>query len=205
MIDISSLSNPTFAGCAGTGGTHDVQCILYDGPDPDYTGREICVASNISVIEVSDVTDKANPVSVATATYADAHHIHQGWFTEDRRYFLQNDETDDNVSATTRTLIWDMADLDNPVMVHEYFGTTPATDHNLYVHGSRAYLSNYRAGLRVLDVVNPLNPTEIAFFDTHSLSDDPGFAGSWSNYPFFESGIIVVTSREEGLFVVRLQ
>jgi hypothetical protein len=31
----------------------------------------------------------------------------------------------------------------------------------------------------------------------------PGFAGSWSNYPFFSSGTIVVSSIEQGLFVVR--
>jgi hypothetical protein len=31
----------------------------------------------------------------------------------------------------------------------------------------------------------------------------PGFAGSWSNYPYFKSGTIVVTSVSEGLFAVR--
>jgi len=33
--------------------------------------------------------------------------------------------------------------------------------------------------------------------------NSPGYAGSWSNYPFFESGVIVFTSMREGLFVVR--
>lgn len=207
MIDVSSPSAPSFAGCyAEAGWTHDVQCVLYDGPDMDYAGQEICVASNVSFLAVTDVSDKASPVSIAIATYSDARYIHQGWFTEDRRYFFQNDELDDHVSTTTRTLIWDMVDLDNPVMVHEYFGPTTATDHNLYVHGSRAYLSNYTAGLQVLDVTNPLNPTEIAFFDTFPANNDRGFRdGSWSNYPFFESGTIIVSSRSEGLFVVRLQ
>ena len=27
--------------------------------------------------------------------------------------------------------------------------------------------------------------------------------GSWSNYPFFKSGVIVVTSMGEGLFIVK--
>jgi hypothetical protein len=27
--------------------------------------------------------------------------------------------------------------------------------------------------------------------------------GSWSNYPFFESGIVIVTSGREGLFVLK--
>ena len=39
------------------------------------------------------------------------------------------------------------------------------------------------------------NPVEVGYFDTVPLGEDvPGFAGSWSNYPFFESGTIVVTS-----------
>lgn len=213
IIDISSPANPTFAGCfsderagrSSRGYIHDVQCILYDGPDADYAGREICVGSNETAISVADVTDKSNPVAVSIATYPTARYVHQGWFTEDRRYFLQNDELDDSASSTTRTLIWDMVDLDDPILAREFLGPTTATDHNLFVSGSRAYLSNYTAGLRVLDIADPLNPTEIAFFDTHPEDDATGFDGSWSNYPFFGSGIVVVSSNQEGLFIVRLQ
>ena len=32
--------------------------------------------------------------------------------------------------------------------------------------------------------------------------DRPGFEGSWSNYPYFPSGIVVATSMERGLFVL---
>ncbi len=41
-------------------------------------------------------------------------------------------------------------------------------------------------------------------FDTNPVGEDaPGFSGSWSNYPYFKSGTIVVTSIQEGLFLVR--
>jgi hypothetical protein len=33
--------------------------------------------------------------------------------------------------------------------------------------------------------------------------DSPGFAGSWSNYPYFSSGNIVVTSMREGVFILK--
>jgi len=33
--------------------------------------------------------------------------------------------------------------------------------------------------------------------------DEPGFRGAWSNYPYFPSGTIVVSSIGEGLFVLR--
>ena len=66
------------------------------------------------------------------------------------------------------------------------------------------YQSNYVSGLRILDISDPANPREVAYFDSVPVGgNDPGFAGSWSNYPFFESGIIVFTSMREGLLIVR--
>ena len=43
---------------------------------------------------------------------------------------------------------------------------------------------------------------EVAYFDVHPQSDEPEFTGSWSSYPWFESGIIVVSSRYGGLFIL---
>jgi choice-of-anchor B domain-containing protein len=77
-------------------------------------------------------------------------------------------------------------------------------DHNQYVVGDKVYQSNYVAGLRVIDISDIENPKEVGFFDTVPYgSDGPRFDGSWSNYPFFESGVIVVTSGDEGLFLLR--
>ena len=61
-----------------------------------------------------------------------------------------------------------------------------------------------QSGLRVLDVRDPENPIEVGFFDTVPYGEDtPGFGGSWSNYPFFESGVVIVTSGQEGLFLLK--
>jgi hypothetical protein len=68
------------------------------------------------------------------------------------------------------------------------------------------YQSNYVSGLRVLDVSDPANPEQVAHFDTHPFGEnEPGFSGTWSNYPFFESGIIIMTSMQEGLFILKNQ
>jgi choice-of-anchor B domain-containing protein len=100
--------------------------------------------------------------------------------------------------------VWDDGDLDDPVLLTEYFATFNATDHNLYVRGDLMYQTNNSAGLRVLDVSDPAKPVEIAFFDTTPYGDNgPGFNGTWSSYPFFESGIVVVSSRREGLFLLK--
>ena len=98
-----------------------------------------------------------------------------------------------------------MIDLDDPVLVDEHLGPTGATDHNMYVKGDLVYHSNYHFGIRILDVTDPASAIEMGFFDTHPPDDGPGFSGSWSNYPFFDSGIIAVASADEGLFILRLQ
>ena len=50
---------------------------------------------------------------------------------------------------------------------------------------------------------SPENPTEVGFLDTVPWSEEVEFDGSWSNYPYFESGIIVVNSGAEGMFILR--
>jgi choice-of-anchor B domain-containing protein len=214
MIDIRDPRNPTFAGCFAdtetgrqkTGYTHDAQCVIYRGPDSDHQGREICFNASETALGIADVTDKSAPRSISVASYPNVGYTHQGWLTEDHQYFYINDELDEiNGSVEgTRTLVWDVTDLDDPILVREHFGTNAASDHNLYVRGDRMYQSNYVSGLRVLDISDPENPVEVGYFDTVPFGEnEPGFDGSWSNYPYFESGVIVVTSMREGLFVLK--
>ena len=214
MIDVREPTNPVFAGCFsetetgnnGTGFSHDAQCLVYQGPDTDQAGREVCFGANETALSISDVSDKSNPVSIATAVYPNPAYVHQGWISDDHRFFYVNDEGDEvgGLVERTRTLVWDIEDLDDPVLVKEHLGETAASDHNLYVNGQFMYQSNYVSGLRILDVSDPAEPREVGFFDSVPVGDNsPGFAGSWSNYPFFESGLIIFTSMREGLFVVR--
>ncbi|MGD8494578.1 MAG: choice-of-anchor B family protein [Gemmatimonadales bacterium] len=216
MIDIRDPENPQFAGCFSdtstgrqkTGYTHDAQCVVYNGPDQDYQGHEICLGSNETALSIADVTDKSNPVAISMATYPNVGYTHQGWFDEDQRYFYLDDELDEMQGLVdhTRTLVWDLTDLDEPVLVKEHMGTQSTIDHNLYVKGNFMYQSNYTSGLRVLDITDRENPEETAYFDTTPYDDNEAqFAGSWSNYPYFESGTIVVTSISDGLFVLKKQ
>jgi choice-of-anchor B domain-containing protein len=115
------------------------------------------------------------------------------------------DELTGNVEET-RTLVWDMTDLDDPQFVREFYLGNPASDHNLYIKGDTMYQSNYVSGLQVVDISDPENPEKVGYFDTHPFTEDqPGFAGTWSNYPYFDSGIVVMTSSREGLFILEKQ
>src|SRR5215217_4179879 len=152
---VFSLANPTspaFVGCiSGDGYTHDAQAVIYNGPHTTYQGREILVASNEDTITVWDVSSKSAPVQLARKTYAGEGYTHQGRFTENHRYFLVDDETDETQFLhNTRTYVWDMANLTNPVLIGIYTGPTQATDHNQFVKGNYSYQANYRAGLRIV-------------------------------------------------------
>ena len=212
MIDIRDPKNPTFAGCfadvntgrAGTGYTHDAQCVIYRGPDEEHHDKEICFAANENALSIADVSDKENPVALSMANYPNIGYAHQGWLTKDQSYFLMGDETDEFQQVdNTRTLIYDVKDLDEPILVKEFFSENTSSDHNLYIVDDLMFQSNYNSGLRVFDVSDPENPRLVGFFDTLPGPDSPAMRGSWSNYPFFKSGIVVVTSMEEGLFILK--
>jgi len=200
MLDLADPANPVFAGCfafpatgrSNDGYSHDAQCVIYQGPDLDHQGREMCFGFNETHITVADVTDKLNPIAVSKAAYPFVHYVHQGWLSEDHKYLFQNDELDEYAGDVefTRTMVWDITDLDDPVIFSEYSGLGRSIDHNIYIKDGFLYQSNYIDGLRVLDVSDPALMIEVGHFDTYE--EDPVnpsvWSGTWSNYPFFRSG-----------------
>ncbi len=214
FIDISTPINPLFAGCYSSDDTHDSQCVIYQGPDADHLNREICVSANNDrassehVVELVDVTDKTAPVTISSTMYPQSGFAHQGWLTEDHRFFLLGDEGDESsFNVPTRTHLFDLSDLDAPVYVFAFEAATAAIDHNLYVLGNRVFEANYTSGLRVLEFGNLANRElmEIAFFDTFPGSDATDFSGAWGVYPYLPSGTIIVSDRTRGLFILSLQ
>lgn len=207
MIDISDPLDPTFLGCFSTDGyTHDAQCVTYNGPDSAYSGNPICLNANEDTVTVVDVTDPANPLQISRTGYNNVGYTHQGWLTEDHRYFLLNDETDEiGLGHNTRTIIWDMQDLDSPLVIGEFFSHMAASDHNLYVKDNYVYQANYQAGLRILnlDDIAGGELTEVAYFDTYPAGDNNGTQGAWSVYPYFSSNTVIVSDISNGLFVLR--
>lgn len=207
MVDLSSPTNPTFAGCHDLSDTHDTQCVVYHGPDAAYAGREICFSSNEDHVEIVDVTDKSATVRLATVVYPGVGFVHQGWLGTDHSHFYVGDELDELAfGVPTQTIVLDVSDLDAPVYRARYQSTLPSTDHNLYVRGNRIYEGNYASGLRVLaiDDAGAGVLTEIAHFDTFPASDEPGFEGVWSVYPYLPSGTLIVNDRANGLFVLTM-
>ena len=212
FININNPKNPKVeGGYADDLYTHDAHIVIYDGPDPQYQGRELLFGSNSdggenNQIIIVDITDKSNPIRINSITYSNGGYTHQGFLSEDHRYFFLGDELDElQYGAPTQTRIFDLSSLSSPSLHVSYFGGVNAIDHNGYVKGDKFYLASYTAGLRVLDIslVQNKNVTEIGFFDTYPSNNNPKFNGVWSIYPFFESGVIAINDIESGLFLVK--
>ena len=214
MINIQNPSNPTYAGCYNEDGyTHDTQCVIYNGIDTSYQGQEVCFSSNEDTITITNVTNKSNPQTISINGYNGAQYSHQAWLTEDHRYLLSNDELDEYYDGvTTRTYIWELNSLDNPTLLGYHDHGSSNIDHNLYVEDNFVYQSHYTAGLRIHDISDIANAqlTEVAFFDIHPENNGTTFDGTWSNYPFFDNNIVIVSGigdagniESGGLFVLQ--
>jgi choice-of-anchor B domain-containing protein len=216
VVDIRNPAAPAFAGCVDEDGyTHETQCVVYRGPDAQHQGREVCFSANEDTLTVIDVTNKSAPRQLSRTTYVGRGYTHQGWLTGDHARFLLDDETDElnqnqqtpQPPAKVRTFVWDVSDLDAPFVQGIFQGSTTSIDHNQYVRSLHAFQSNYRSGVRVLDVRGAATASlnEVAFFDVYPSDDNPAFNGTWSNYPFFASGTVIASGIEQGLFVLRPQ
>ncbi|MEM7054740.1 MAG: choice-of-anchor B family protein [Pseudomonadota bacterium] len=209
MVDIRQPTQPEFAGCFSADGyTHDLQCVLYQGPDSRYQGREICFASNEDSVTVIDVSNKAKAQMIGRHTYNRTGYTHQGWLTDDQRFFVTDDELDEDRLGLegTRTLVFDLQQLDQAPPPAEYIADSLSIDHNQYVIGDYTFQSNYTRGLRVLrlDDLSAGAMTEVAHFDTYPTRDGLGFRGAWNVYPFFDNGTLLVSDVNRGLFVLRV-
>lgn len=229
-IDISNPLAPVYKGCyAGDGYIHDAQCVVYDGPDDEHDGKEICITAHEDGVAVVDMSAEGGPVRLSTTDdddYPGVAYSHQGWLSEDQGYYFHGDELDEKGTQPTRTFIFDLTDLDD-IGLHDIYkhvalegedsnadGFRVNIDHNMYTRDGLLYQSDYTAGLRVFDYSaigtvdsvtgQPGQLREVAHFDTYPDHDRATFDGTWSNYPYFPSGTIAVTGIGEGLFLLRL-
>lgn len=209
MVEINDPKSPQNAGCFNDDGyTHDVQCVDYHGPDEAFDNREICFAANEDSLTIVDVTNKSNPKMIGKVDYPGVAFSHQGWLSKDQGFFVMGDELDEQATGSNaRTLVFDVRDLEQPEYAADYISPNGTIDHNQYVRGNFIYQANYTAGLRILLVENmsAADFREVAFFDTFPALDQRSFQGAWNVYPFFDNGVILVSDRQAGLFVLRAE
>ncbi|KAK2741563.1 hypothetical protein FQN57_005546 [Myotisia sp. PD_48] len=220
MVDVKDPAKPTSPGCASEDGyVHDAQCVIYTGPDKEYRGREICFNYNEDTLTIVDVTRKSKPTIISKTPYVGAAYTHQGWLVDQKMHYLLLDDELDEVDGTspaknhTTTYIFDIRSLKSPKNTGYYESPAQAIDHNQYVKDGLSYQANYGSGLRIVDVrsvdryPDGSKFKQAGFFDCHPEDDDVNgkveFMGTWSVYPFFKSGYILLNSIERGVYSLR--
>lgn len=150
---------------------------------------------------VSDVHDKTNPRAFIRqeTPLAFSHNV---WLSDDSRYLFNTDE----VKFSTVTC-YDISDINNITEVDQYrhSDVDSSIAHNTYYRNGYLYTSYYHDGVTIADAHRPDNIVEVGWFDTSPVPPGNGFSGCWGVYPFFASGNIICSDRQQGLFVLTPQ
>lgn len=213
ILDLVDPVNPALVTSPpiGTGYVHDAtslsitdsrsnQCL--NGHNP----CEVLIDFNEATVDIWDMTDKANPFKISATPYANSGYTHSGWYSKDKNFIFIQDELDErNLGLNTTLRVLDISSLTSPTLAGSYTGTTQAIDHNGFTLGDKYFMSNYRRGLTILDVTDPVSPLEIAYFDTFPAPADnsANFDGAWGAYPYLPSGNILISDINNGLLVLK--
>ncbi len=184
---ITDPLQPEWAGSWSTTSIHD----LYVKHDTLYA----CAfwEGNLYIL---DVLDKGNIQTLAVLDY-DASGSHSVWTTEDSRFIITMDE-----KVGGHIKFWDALDYANITLAGEYEVGSDKSVHNAFVKGNLLFVSYYVYGTRIVDISDPYNPQEVAYYDFHPGSSGV-YAGNWGVFPYTQSGLVFSTSMSgEGLFVL---
>src|SRR4030095_7009140 len=161
-------------------------------------------AANINTgrITIINAVNKDNLQEITFFQTAPHYTTHNCALTRDRRYIFTTDET---ASPTPGTLkVYNIQNLSNITFVTDWHptGITTSQVHNVEIFGDTAVVAHRTAGVRVLNISNPHNPVEIAWYDTYPQNDGSAQVGTWGAY-MFPSRKVICSNKETGLWVLK--
>lgn len=166
-------------------------CNIYDAPIG--TGS----------IYIIDARDKDNLRTIGSWVNNPNPGPHNIAFTTDKKFALVTDELPINTLPRLMK-IWNVEDKNNVTLASTWqpTGITGSIVHNVEVYGNYAFVAHYTAGLRIVDISDPYNPREAAWYDTYTFNDTSTYDGCWATY-VFPSGKIIASDMQFGLFVFK--
>lgn len=147
-------------------------------------------------LSVWNVADKSNPLLISTALTPTTF-THNIWANTNGFAFTTDEVAGGYIGA------YDLSTPSNPVLIDK-IQSSPGDNiipHNTHVLGDYLITSYYADGVVIHDISRPHNMVEIAQYDTSPIHSED-FVGCWGVYPFFNSGKIIASDIEEGLFVI---
>jgi len=149
-------------------------------------------------LTVVNVSNKANPVTMATKT-TPSNFTHNAWISDDGQYVFTTDE-----KANAYLGAYDVSDLGN-ITETDRVQSSPGQNvipHNVHVIGDYIVTSYYTDGVTVHEICDPYNIVEVGNYDTSPSFSGNGFNGCWGVYPWLPSGNIIASDIENGLFLL---
>ncbi|MEM9886009.1 MAG: choice-of-anchor B family protein [Bacteroidota bacterium] len=183
--------NPIYIGKGDARYAHDV-----------YVRDNMMYASDIfsGFFSVTDIADKSEPILMATKETPFTF-THNAWLSDDSQTIFTTDERSNAPVAA-----YDISDLENIRKLDEFRPqatlNTGVIPHNVHVLNDFLVISHYSDGVVIVDAARPHNLIEVGNYDTF-LGEGTGFSGAWGATPFLPSGLIFVSDRSSGLFVVK--
>lgn len=156
-------------------------------------------AINAGIFEVVNVSNKTNPMVMGSHATPNTF-THNIWFSDDNKTVFTTDER-----KGAYVTAYDVSDMNNITETDRIrtsiFDPNQVIPHNTHVLDNFLVTSYYTSGLQIVDASNPDILVETAYYDTSPFSGN-GFNGAWGAYPFLPSRNILISDREEGLFVL---
>ena len=199
-MEVFSLTNPNNPTLIYT--YNDVGHV-HDAYVKNDTAFLNCGNDGLRIMDFTMVNNSGDtPVELASYTsYPDAGYNHSGWLTDDGTIYAMQDE---NHGYDVKML--DVSDYSNiSVLATFNSGVDPnSMAHNGIIKDDFLYLAYYHDGLRVFDISNPSNPVQVNYYDTYLPNNHNSYKGAWGVYPYLNSGNILVSDMQTGLYVFEL-
>lgn len=189
IADLTDPWNPTYAG-------HTAGTYIHDG----YVRNNVLYSAHIydGYFSVFDVTNKANPVLLATQP-TPTQFTHNTWLNDAGTVLFTTDENSNSYLGA-----FDITDLNN-IEELDRVQVTPGSGsiiHNTHTINDYEVVSWYKDGIAIVDASRPDNMIVTGTYDTYPQGTGNGFSGAWGVYPYLPSGNIVVSDINNGLFVL---
>lgn len=184
-------ANPTYVGTLGTGAQadyfHDL-CVEngYGYGSMIYNG--VLRIWNASTYPPTTLSNTATPSAFT----------HNAWPNAAGTLCVTTDERAGGVVK-----FFDITNKSNPIPRGQFTPNSTSIPHNAFIKGNLCYVSWYTEGFRCIDISDPNNPVEVAYYDTWPGASG-GYNGAWGVYPFQPSGNIYISDIQTGLYIVRL-
>ena len=191
MIDLNTTNRyaPTFLGLYDDQYVHDA----YARGDTLYTAE-----INNGTFSIIDVSNKQDPIVLAREETSRSF-THNIWLSDDGNYVATTDE-----KPGAFVDLYDISNLNNIKLLDKYQSSPNDSliPHNTFFKNDYLISSYYRDGLTIVDATVKDNLVEVGNYDTSPFPSAAGYEGNWGVYPYLSSGNLLVSDREEGLFIL---